>query len=377
MAAAFLNVVRLSPKSRVHRSATREANTLVPFPRWTIWECFAMHAHNRSSVQTRVAYPARVEKTVAKWILKTAIGAVVLLIAGCTKWNEPVRTDHVSGTIEVDEARLASRYGGRVEEILVREGDGLKAGQVLMRLSAAELKARHAQTAALLEEMKAGARKEELAAAKNDWQAVVAEYEFAASEERRIAELFAEKAVSESERDRAQTRLGSMEKSVAAAKSRYELLVAGTRPERIAQVEAQLAEIGTQIREMEVTSPTNAVLEVLHVKVGDAPGPNQAVATLLLTNHLWVRVYVPEPWLGFIKLGQQVRVKVDSFPDRDFAGEVEQIARAAEFTPRNVQTVSDRVKQVFGVKVRLPGGNESLRAGMAADVYFPDTPKTE
>ena len=73
---------------------------------------------------------------------------------------------------------------------------------------------------------------------------------------------------------------------------------------------------------------------MLHVKVGDVAAPNQGVATLLLTNHLWARVYVPEPWLGFIKLGEQVRVRVDSFPERDFAGEVEQIARAAEFTPR-------------------------------------------
>jgi HlyD family secretion protein len=206
---------------------------------------------------------------------------------------------------------------------------------------------------------------------------VVAELEFAKSEQKRITELFEGKAVPESERDRAVTRVASLEKSVAAAKSRYDLLVAGTRRERVAQVEAQLAEIETQMREMQILAPTNAVLEVLHVKVGDVPGPNQPVATLLLTNHLWVRVYVPEPWLGFIKLGQQVRVKVDSFPDRDFPGEVEQIARAAEFTPRNVQTVSDRVKQVFGVKVRLPTASEFLRAGMAADVYFPDTPKAE
>ena len=352
-------------------------DTFEPFSREIVREKWGCARHNRSSVQPRVAYPARVEKTVAKRILEGAAGVALLLLAGCAKWNEPARMDHVSGTIEVDEARLASRYGGRVEEILVREGDGLAPGQVLVRLSAAELKARHAQTTALLNELKAGARKEELAAAKNDWQAVVAEYEFATTEQRRIAELFAEKAVPESERDRAQTRLASLEKSVAAAKSRYDLLVAGTRPERIAQVEAQLAEIGTQIREMEIMSPTNAVLEVLHVKVGDVPGPNRPVATLLLTNHLWVRVYVPEPWLGFITLGQQVHVKVDSFPDREFPGEVEQIARAAEFTPRNVQTVSDRVKQVFGVNVRLPGGNESLRAGMAADVYFPDTPKAE
>jgi multidrug resistance efflux pump len=318
-----------------------------------------------------------VERVITKLILGVVFGAVFALSSGCKKWNEPIRTDHSSGTIEVDEARLASRYGGRVEEILAREGDGVTTGQLLVRLSAAELTSRHAQTAALLEESKAGARKEELAAAMNEWQAVVAELEFAKSEQKRITELFEGKAVPESERDRAVTRVASLEKSVAAAKSRYDLLVAGTRRERVAQVEAQLAEIETQMREMQILAPTNAVLEVLHVKVGDVPGPNQPVATLLLTNHLWVRVYVPEPWLGFIKLGQQVRVKVDSFPDRDFPGEVEQIARAAEFTPRNVQTVSDRVKQVFGVKVRLPTASEFLRAGMAADVYFPDTPKAE
>ncbi len=298
----------------------------------------------------------------------------LVLFAGCAKWNEPVRTDFSSGTIEVDETRVASRYGGRVEEILAREGDGLTNGQVIARLNAAELQARIAQATAVLAELKAGARKEELEAAKNDWEALAAELEFARAEQKRVEELFQEKTVPATERDRAVTRVASLEKSTAASKSRYDLLLAGTRAERIAQAEAQVSEIETQLREMQIVSPTNAVLEVLHVKVGDVLSPNREVATLLLTNHLWVRVYVPEPWLGFIKLGQKVRVKVDSFPEKEFSGEVEQIARTAEFTPRNVQTVSDRVKQVFGVKIRLPAESDELRAGMAADVFFPETP---
>jgi HlyD family secretion protein len=117
------------------------------------------------------------------------------------------------------------------------------------------------------------------------------------------------------------------------------------------------------------------VVEVLSVKVGDVLVPNQPVATLLLTNHIWVRVFVPEPWLGHIKVGDVVKVRVDSFVGKDFAGAVEQIAREAEFTPRNVQTVGERVKQVFGVKVRLDNAEGELRAGMAADVVFPGTPK--
>ena len=159
---------------------------------------------------------------------------------------------------------------------------------------------------------------------------------------------------------------------MAAAKSRYDLLLAGTRAERLAQARAQLAEMDAQLREMKIAAPSDCVLEVLSVKVGDVLAPNQDVATLLLTNHLWVRVYVPEPWLGHIQLGEQVTVRVDSDPGKEFSGVVEQIARAAEFTPRNVQTVGERIKQVFGIKVRLDNPEGKLRAGMAADVTFPN-----
>ncbi len=68
-------------------------------------------------------------------------------------------------------------------------------------------------------------------------------------------------------------------------------------------------------------------------------------------------------------------MRVDSDPGKDFSGVVEQIAREAEFTPRNVQTVGERIKQVFGVKVRLDNPEGKLRAGMAADVRFPRVPK--
>jgi HlyD family secretion protein len=88
-----------------------------------------------------------------------------------------------------------------------------------------------------------------------------------------------------------------------------------------------------------------------------------------------VRVYVPEPWLGFIKLGEKVSVRVDSFPNEEFPGTVEQINRQAEFTPRNVQTVEDRIKQVFGVKIRLQDQSDKLRAGMSADAVFPNVPQ--
>jgi len=230
-----------------------------------------------------------------------------VLVLGVVSCGRDPNAPVISGTIETDEAHVASRYGGRVEKILAQEGDSLKPGQVIVELDAAELETRRNQAAATLAELEAGPRTNEIEAAKNDWQSQQSELDLARADLKRSLELFAQKTISETERDTAVSHAGTLEKSAAAAKNRYDLLVEGTRPERIALAQAQLAEIETQLAEMKIAAPTNCVLEVLSVKVGDVLPPNQEVATLILTQHLWVRVYVPESWLGLIKLGERVR----------------------------------------------------------------------
>lgn len=325
---------------------------------------------------------------------KLPVVALVLLALAGVLWalsrRQPA-TRSVSGTIETDEVLVASRYGGRVEKIFVEEGDSLPAGEPIAELDAAELRARRDLAAAQLQELRNGPRPEEIAAALAERDALAAQLEFARTEATRANELFAARTISATERDQATSRAEALIKSLAAADQRYLLLKTGTRREQIEQAQARHDEIEAQLAEMRVTAPGGTssslvemmlaprpkpafTLEVLHIKVGDVLAPNQPVATLLLPDRLWVRVYVPELWLGKIQVGQQVRVRVDSFDDRDSPGEVVQVNRAAEFTPRNVQTVGARIKQVFGVKVRLPANTGALRAGMAADVFFPDVP---
>ncbi len=282
--------------------------------------------------------------------------------------NTPVST--TSGSIETDEVHVASRYGGRVEKIFAREGDTLTTGQVIVELAADELRAQHNLATAQLAELTAGPRPQEIAAAKSDWEALTAELDFARSEEKRARGLFAQNTISETERDRAAIRANTLEKNGAAAKSRYDLLLAGTRPERIAQASARLTEIAAQLREMRIIAPTNCVLEVLNVKPGDVLAPNREAATLIMPQHLWLRVFVPQPQLGSLQTGQAVSVKTDAFPGKVFRGEIEQVNRAAEFTPRNAQTTEERIKKVFGVKIRLANEDGQLKAGMSADVEF-------
>jgi multidrug resistance efflux pump len=200
-------------------------------------------------------------------------------------------------------------------------------------------------------------------AATSDAEGQAAQLEFLRSDAKRQQELLRNRTVSSTEAERAISAANAQEKAVQAARM------------RVAQARANLAQIDTQLTEMRVVAPGDTVVEILSVKVGDVLPPNREVATLLIPNYLWARVYVPQPWLGHIRLGDEVRVRVDSFRDEEFNGVVEQINRQAEFTPRNVQTAEDRIRQVFGVKIRLENRDEKLRAGMSADVTFPNVPK--
>jgi len=269
--------------------------------------------------------------------------ALSISLSACGNQNNAV-----SGTIEVDEVHVGPRSGGRVGKIFAWEGDKLRDGQPIVQLEATELQARRDLAAAQID------------TAMRDSDAQAAQLDFLRDDARRQQDLLKRKVVSPNDAERAVSAAKTQEKNVEAAKM------------RVTQARAQLADIDAQLAEMQVIAPSDSVLEVLSVKVGDVLPANREVATLLLTGHLWVRVYVPESWLGLIKVGEQVRVRVDSFPGKDFDGVVEQVNRQAEFTPRNVQTVEDRIRQVFGVKVRLPNNDDRLRAGMAADVYFPN-----
>ena len=106
---------------------------------------------------------------------------------------------------------------------------------MIAELDAAELRAKREQAAAQLAEMEAGPRKEEIEAAKHDWEALSAEAAQAKVDAKRADELFAQKTISDTEHDQALTRARTLEKNAAASRSRYDLLLAGTRPERIAQ----------------------------------------------------------------------------------------------------------------------------------------------
>lgn len=302
---------------------------------------------------------------------------------------------------DVDEL-LAQReqLRGRVAEAEAQTAR-LQAGYRPEEIQQAEAATR--RELASLQQLQHGPRPEEIAQAVADYEAAKADASNAASVFARVDKLHMSGDVSAQAHDDARSRRDQLAGRAESARQRLVLLRAGTRVEeiraaeqryrsaqaaeqmmhngyrkedvaearaRLIQAKAQLSEMEVRVAESEVLSPTEARVEVVSVRPGDLVPASHVVVTLLEASQLWVKVYVPEPELGRIAVGQSASVQVDSFPDRHFTGAIEQISDRGEFLPRNIQTREDRSHQVFGVKVRLDNSAGLLKSGMAATVQL-------
>ncbi len=297
--------------------------------------------------------------------------AVVLAGAGFVAWKAVTARGEkpllLSGTIEARDVQVGSLLGGRIVKVLVEEGSRVEAGQPIIQfetdlidLQILQELARIAQARANLAKMIRGPRTEEIAGAR-------AQAENNERERLRQKALFDEGIVGKEAYDTAET-------AARTAREAFLELQRGNRPEDIAAARAaleteerQLGYLKRQREESFVRAPAAGVIESMDLRPGDLVAASQPVARMLEPSQIWVRVYVPEPQLGRVRVGQGAALTVDTFPKREFPGHVVEIRTQAEYTPRNVQTLDQRMDQVFGVKVAIDPTPE-LKPGMAATV---------
>lgn len=357
-------------------------------------------------------------------ILLVLIAIAVLVGISSGGWFHHDHGLQGSGTVEARNIRVGSEVGGRIDKVLVREGDIVTPGQVLMTFDDKELLASLSQSRANAEKAKRGYRREDIEEAraaamqaKADYQmrkngyrqediaAAQADVERAAADEirtrldfQRYDALAQKSEVSKQQRDTAEAnwkmaaaqkdnalhkldelQRGYRPEEIASAEARYlqtqatlDKYVRGNRPEDIAAAKAAMAYEEARFRERQVLAPSAASVEVLDVRPGDLIAPNTPVATLLERDEIYVRIYIPETEIYRVHTGQKAQITVDSVGKQAFDGAVEQINQQAEFLPRNVQTREERVHQVFGVKIRIADSSHRVLPGMAADVRLLD-----
>jgi HlyD family secretion protein len=378
-------------------------------------------------------------------ILLVLVGAVIAGVLVYKNQHPPVTNRLlVSGNIELTQVDIAFKTAGRLVELNVGEGDAVEKGMVVARLDRDQLdEQRAAQAAALrtaevqldqarsslewerqtlvadldmrlaqidsseskLQNLKNGARPQEIQEASAAVDAAQAEYDRSKRDWDRAQNLYKDDDISTSQYDQYRTRFQNAEANLKQTKEHLGLLNAGPRTEEVAaanaevsgahaslkvgeanqlelkrrqqevlarqseieRAKAQIRLLDSQIADTIAMSPIQGVVLVKSADVGEILAPGTTVVSVGDIDHPWLRAYVGETDLGRVKLGSKVKVTTDSFPGKIYDGRVSYISSKAEFTPKEIQTTEERVKLVFRIKIEIDNPQHEVKSNMPAD----------
>jgi HlyD family secretion protein len=318
---------------------------------------------------------------------------LALVLGASCRGPSPEGPPRASGYVEATEVRVAPEVGGRVTEVAVEEGDRVAVGALIARLDTGDVEltlrraeAERDQAAAQLRLLQAGARAEDirqaraqLDSAEADVKAAESEQQSAAADLQRFEALLASNAGSRKQRDDAATRTSVAAARVTAARERARAasealarLRAGSRPEeiaaaraRVAAVEAQVAALRKNIADAVLSSPVAGIVTAKTVRAGELIARGTPIVTITDLDAAWANVYVDEPLVPRLRLGQKATLVTDA--GQRLEGTITFISPRAEFTPRNVQTAAERSKLVYRIKVTVDNREGVLKAGMPVE----------
>lgn len=289
----------------------------------------------------------------------------------------------LNGRIEAVQVDLAPKVAGRVVEVRVRQGDRVKAGDLLVVLDLGETaiaverdRGSMAAAEARARDLEAGSRRAEIAAAQAELRDRRAALALAERELARQEQLLASRVGTPRDVDRARTELDRARAAVEASQQRLALVEQGSRAfqklqarEEVDRAQSVLAQSESLARESQIHAPADAIVLYRLAEPGQLVGPGQPAITLAFADRLYVRTYIPQTRLGQVRQGQAVTVHVDTYPDRDFPARITEISPEAEFTPKPVETRRERVNLVYAAKADLDAGWDApLVPGQPAEV---------
>jgi HlyD family secretion protein len=326
--------------------------------------------------------------------------------------GQAVKKNQVLAVLDQQEFK-AQRDQARSE--WMRSQENLKQLETLLQLNRkvlpAEVEKAKATVQALrsqLAELEAGYRVQEVEQARYAYEQAQFALEEARKDKIRFDTLFERKIIAEKDKDAADLKYETALKEYERAKKAYELFQEGYRKESIETARAKLAEgqaalkqardnlkkievtesevegaraqvqsakAGLELAEIrlaytELRAPYNGILVSRNVEPGEVVTPGQEVLSLSDLSQVDLKVFVDETEIGKIRPGQQVDVKIDTFPSKTYTGRVSFISPEGEFTPKIIQTHKERVKLVYLVKITIPNPDLELKTGMPADAWF-------
>lgn len=289
------------------------------------------------------------------------------------------------GTLARDRLDLAAEASEPVVELKVREGDAVAADQVLLQLDPARAQAQVDQARAArlqaekrLAELVRGPRRERVRELQAAYDGAVTQFEIADREHKRLADLAANELSSKAAVDIAFTDLQLKRTQREQLRQQLAAALEGTTIEELDQARAALAAADAALRAHElvltrltVRAPKAGMVEALPFKLGERPALGQTVATVLASDRIYARVYVPEPLRVRVVAGLAATVEVDG-RDGAIPAKVRFVSSDAAYTPYYSLTEHDRSRLAYLAEVDLEGAEAAqLPAGVPVSVDFP------
>ncbi len=293
-------------------------------------------------------------------------GLIILLsftIFGFTSCSDENRADGY-GNFEATEVIISSEAQGKIKYFKPGEGDQIEAGIPVALIDTTQL---HLEKKQLQASKKTVGSKSQSVFSQID--VLNERLKIAEREEKRVNNLFAENAATQRQVDQAEGEVQVIKEEIRNVRTKNSPIVS-----EIEMIDAQIAMINDLIEKSIIENPVQGTILATYAETGEVTGFGKPLYKIADLDVMTLRVYISETQLSDIKLGQEVRVKIDSKKEemKSFPGKITWISSSAEFTPKTIQTREERANLVYAVDIDVKNDG-SLKIGMPAEMWLSTT----
>jgi len=312
-----------------------------------------------------------------------ALVAIILMIAVAGYFASKPKPHVIQGEAEATEYRVSGKVPGRIEEIYVKEGQSVHAGDTVALIDSPEVRAKLVQANAAVaaasaqrDKARNGARSEEIAGAYNLWQTAMVQESVLQKSFERISRLYDEKVIPAQKYDEVKARYDAAVATCAAAKSKYDMAVAGARKEDkeaaqalVDKASGALMEVESYMGELYLTSPAGGVVSSIAPKVGELVGTGSPVMTVLDLDDAWFTFNVREDYLDDLSIGSRITVSIPALGGKEVAATVNYMAVRESYATWKATKETDMYDaKTFEVRAIPDVKVDGLLPGMSAIV---------
>ena len=297
---------------------------------------------------------------------------IILLASLFSKCQKEEQLADAYGNFEAVETIVSAQANGQLISLHVEEGEKLKAGELVAIVDTTQLHLQKLQVQAT-----AGTIAQKVRSATPRIEVLKEQLANLEREAKRVAALLKAKAATPKQMDDLNGQIKVVKRQIVAAKEEVDIANKAILSQKTPLV-AQIPLIEEQIRKCYVRNPVSGTVLTKLVEPNEVVHFGSPLYKIADLNYLSLRAYVSGEQLSEIKIGQEVNVLIDAIDPnkRQHKGEIYWIASKAEFTPRTIQTKSERVNLVYAVKIKVKN-NGLLKIGMPGEVWLGDPPREE